>query len=75
MLFCSEDDFLKLGEFGVLHRRYESSEKNRVKRGVQILGLSLQEKECSWSSNAGFEEEYEQMATGTLSCSHRIHFH
>lgn len=51
---------------------YESSEKNRVKRGVQILGLSLQEKECSWSANPGFEEGYEQMATGRLRYSHQI---
>lgn len=27
-LVCSEDEFLKLGEFGVLHRRCERSEKN-----------------------------------------------
>lgn len=53
---------------------YESSEKNRVKRGVQILGLSLQ-KECSWSANPGFEEGYEHKATGRLRCSHQIYFH
>lgn len=50
--------------------------KKTVKRGVvQILGLSLQEREGSWSSNPGFEVGYEQMATGRLRCSHQIHFH
>lgn len=73
LLVCSENEFLKLDEFAVLHRRCESSEKNRVKRGMQLLGLLLQ-KECSWSSNPGFEEGYEQMATGRLSCSHQIYF-